>query len=94
MESRCESRCNSSSSNGTESVDRGPLHGVPVSLKDQFDIKGVELNMGYGAYLGRISPENAAIVDLLLALGAIIYVRTNIPQTLMVRIPPLSLTVI
>lgn len=63
---------------------RGPLHGIPVSLKDQFDIKGVELNMGYGAYLGRISKENAAIVDLLEALGAIIYVRTNIPQTLMV----------
>lgn len=40
--------------------------------------------MGYGAYLGRISKENASIVDLLEALGAIIYVRTNIPQTLMV----------
>ncbi|KAK9899619.1 amidase [Cystobasidium minutum MCA 4210] len=62
----------------------GPLHGVPVSLKDQFDIKGVELNMGYGAYLGRISPANASLVDLLEALGAIIYVRTNIPQTLMI----------
>lgn len=50
--------------------------------------------MGYAAYLGRISPENAALVDLLEAMGAIIYVRTNIPQTLMVspfRMPLLVL---
>lgn len=42
--------------------------------------------MGYAALLGRISPENSSLVDLLEANGAIIYVRTNIPQTLMVSI--------
>lgn len=68
----------------TDGLNSGPLHGVPVSLKDQFDIKDVELTMGYAAYLGRISPENSALVDLLEANGAIIYVRTNVPQTLMV----------
>jgi amidase len=62
----------------------GPLHGVPISLKDQFDIKGMELTMGYASYLGRISPENACLVDLLEAAGAVLYVRTNIPQTLMI----------
>ena len=25
----------------------GPLHGLPVSLKDQFHVKGVETSMGY-----------------------------------------------
>lgn len=65
---------------------RGPLHGLPISLKDQFDIKGMELTMGYAAYLGRVSSENASLVDLLEAAGAVLYVRTNIPQTLMVRL--------
>jgi amidase len=38
---------------------------------------------GYASYLGRISPRNAALVDLLLDGGAIIHVRTNVPTTLL-----------
>ncbi|GAA5904101.1 hypothetical protein JCM5296_000334 [Sporobolomyces johnsonii] len=62
----------------------GPLHGVPISLKDQFDIAGTELTMGYVSYLGRISERDSALVRLLLDAGAIIHVRTNVPQTLMI----------
>ncbi|PRQ71419.1 Amidase signature domain-containing protein [Rhodotorula toruloides] len=62
----------------------GPLHGVPVSLKDQFDIAGTELTMGYVSYLGRISPRDSAIVALLRDAGAVFYCRTNVPQTLMI----------
>ncbi|BGP15791.1 hypothetical protein JCM10213_005727 [Rhodosporidiobolus nylandii] len=62
----------------------GPLHGVPISLKDQFDIKGIELTMGYASYLNRISKEDAALVRLLSEAGAILYVRTNVPQTMMI----------
>ncbi|CEQ39499.1 SPOSA6832_01025, partial [Sporobolomyces salmonicolor] len=58
--------------------------GVPISLKDQFDIAGTELTMGYVSYLGRISERDSALVRLLLDAGAIIHVRTNVPQTLMV----------
>ncbi|GAA5849648.1 hypothetical protein JCM8547_000520 [Rhodosporidiobolus lusitaniae] len=62
----------------------GPLHGVPVSLKDQFDIEGLELTMGYAAYLGRVSERDCALVKLLLDAGAVLYVRTNVPQTMMI----------
>ena len=61
----------------------GPLHGLPISLKDQFDISGIELTMGYAAYLGRVSDEDACLVSLLEDAGAVLYVRTNVPQTLM-----------
>ncbi|GAA6006957.1 hypothetical protein JCM10207_009151 [Rhodosporidiobolus poonsookiae] len=61
----------------------GPLHGVPVSLKDQFDIAGTELTMGYVSYLGRISERDSALVALLRDAGAVFHVRTNVPQTLM-----------
>ncbi|GAA6027662.1 hypothetical protein JCM8097_007971 [Rhodosporidiobolus ruineniae] len=62
----------------------GPLHGVPVSLKEQFDIAGVELTMGYASYLNRISPRNSSLAQLLLDAGAVLYVRTNVPQTMMI----------
>ncbi|GAA6047051.1 hypothetical protein JCM3770_004172 [Rhodotorula araucariae] len=62
----------------------GPLHGVPVSLKDQFDIKGTELTMGYAAYLGRISKRDCALVSMLNEAGAVLHCRTNVPQTMMI----------
>lgn len=33
----------------------GPLHGLPISLKDQFDIEGRELTMGFASWLGECS---------------------------------------
>ncbi|KAI4518655.1 amidase [Schizophyllum commune Loenen D] len=61
----------------------GPLHGLPISLKDQFDVAGKECTMGIASWLGRISAEDAALVTVLKNAGAIPYVRTNVPQTLM-----------
>ncbi|KAK4701237.1 amidase, partial [Phenoliferia sp. Uapishka_3] len=61
----------------------GPLHGLPISLKDQICVEGVECNMGYVGWVGRVSKENAVLVTLLLEQGAVIYVHTNIPQSLM-----------
>ncbi|KAL1726399.1 amidase signature domain-containing protein [Schizophyllum commune] len=61
----------------------GPLHGLPISLKDQFDVAGKECTMGIASWLGRISEEDAALVTVLKSAGAIPYVRTNVPQTLM-----------
>ncbi|BGP15790.1 hypothetical protein JCM10213_005728 [Rhodosporidiobolus nylandii] len=61
----------------------GPLHGVPISLKDQFDVEGTELTMGYASYLGRISAQNSSLVELLLDAGAVVHCRTNVPMTLL-----------
>lgn len=54
------------------------------SAQDQFDVEGTELTMGYAAWLGRISPVSCSLVRLLEAAGAVVYVRTNVPQTLMI----------
>ncbi|KWU46948.1 amidase [Rhodotorula sp. JG-1b] len=59
-------------------------YGVPVSLKDQFDIAGTELTQGYVAYLGRISERDSALAALLRDSGAVFHCRTNVPQTLMI----------
>jgi amidase len=61
----------------------GPLHGLPVSVKEHVGIKGLTLNAGYIAWHDRIATENAHILDILLAAGAVLYARTTQPQTLM-----------
>ncbi|KAL4739691.1 amidase signature domain-containing protein [Aspergillus similis] len=62
----------------------GPLHGLPISIKDTFQVKGVHTTVGYVSFLKNgPATENSAMVDLLLDLGAVLYVKTNIPQTMM-----------
>ncbi|PYH91073.1 amidase [Aspergillus ellipticus CBS 707.79] len=70
----------------------GPLHGLPISLKDQFHIPGVETTMGYVGWIntfqgtpndGRNRTSQSQLVTDLLASGAILYVKTSVPMTLM-----------
>ena len=60
----------------------GPLHGLPVSVKDTFNIKGVDSSIGIAALAFKPATSNALLVDLLLKAGAVIHCKTNIPQTL------------
>jgi amidase len=61
----------------------GPLHGLPISLKDTFQIKGYDASLGVAALCFKACTTNSALVEQLLALGAILYCKTNIPQTMM-----------
>ncbi|CAI7563983.1 unnamed protein product [Penicillium pancosmium] len=62
----------------------GPLHGLPISIKDSFNVKGLQSTIGYVEFLKHEpATTNSALVELLLALGAVLYVKTNIPQTMM-----------
>ncbi|KAH7887092.1 amidase signature domain-containing protein [Phlebopus sp. FC_14] len=61
----------------------GPLHGLPISLKDQFTMKGLETIMGYACNIGKFAENDCVLVEMLYDLGAVPFVRTNVPQTLM-----------
>ncbi|CAG8000670.1 unnamed protein product [Penicillium salamii] len=62
----------------------GPLHGVPISLKETFNIKGVHTCLGFTSFLDREPvTHNSVLVDILLEAGAVFYVKTNVPQTMM-----------
>ncbi|EXJ66613.1 uncharacterized protein A1O5_10284 [Cladophialophora psammophila CBS 110553] len=60
----------------------GPLHGLPVSVKDTFNVKGVDTSIGLAYLCEKPATENAPLVSLLLSLGCVIVAKTNIPQTL------------
>ncbi|KAH7069641.1 amidase signature domain-containing protein [Paraphoma chrysanthemicola] len=71
---------------------RGPLHGVPVSLKDQFHVKGVETSMGYVGWIatfegkkgtGKEKVYESEMVTMLRNAGAVLYCKTSVPHTLM-----------
>ncbi|KAH9839323.1 general amidase [Rhodofomes roseus] len=61
----------------------GPLHGLPISLKDMFNVKGVETTVGYASWVGKYAQEDAVIVEALIECGAIPYVKTSVPQSAM-----------
>lgn len=54
----------------------GPLHGLPVSVKDSFDIVGLDSSIGIAALANKPATQNAALVDILLRAGAVLYVKT------------------
>jgi amidase len=54
---------------------RGPLHGVPIAIKDLFFTKGVPATFGSGAYKDFVSDYSATVVDRLVAAGAVILGR-------------------
>ena len=47
----------------------GLLHGIPVSLKDQFRVKGLESTIGYVGLIGQIDEEESIITECLRRAG-------------------------
>lgn len=60
----------------------GPLHGVPVTIKDQFNVRGLPTTFGVARLKNQPAAEDGALVAALRAAGAIILGKTNVPQTL------------
>ncbi|KAJ5390505.1 Acetamidase [Penicillium cataractarum] len=56
----------------------GPLHGLPISLKDQLRVKGLETSMGYVSWLGKYDTTESVLVTLLRKAGAIFYTKTKL----------------
>lgn len=57
--------------------DRGPLHGVPIALKDLIDVGGVPTGYGSSPVFRTHPLRNAILVDRLEAAGAVIVGKTN-----------------
>lgn len=62
---------------------RGPLHGVPVTIKEQYWIKGKKSNTNFKMLKDFIAPEDAVIIDRIRKSGAVILGQTNVPKNLL-----------
>ena len=60
----------------------GPLHGVPMTVKESFNVAGLPTTWGVPAQAGNIAARNAVAVDRLQGAGAVIFGKTNVPQML------------
>jgi fatty acid amide hydrolase len=61
----------------------GPLDGVPITIKECFDVAGQTTTLGIPSWRGCIAPRDAAVVTLLREAGAVILGRTNLSQTML-----------
>ncbi|XP_054973969.1 vitamin D3 hydroxylase-associated protein-like [Sorex araneus] len=62
---------------------RGLLHGVPVSLKDNYQCQGEVSSCGLVAWLDRPAEEDCVIAKVLRSQGAVVFAKTNVPQAMM-----------
>jgi aspartyl-tRNA(Asn)/glutamyl-tRNA(Gln) amidotransferase subunit A len=60
--------------------DRGPLHGVPVSLKDIIDLRGVATTAASKVRHGHLAPDDAPVVARLRDAGAVFVGKTNLHE--------------
>ncbi|MDR3419054.1 MAG: amidase [Nevskia sp.] len=59
---------------------RGPLHGVPVGIKDNIDTVGIRTTGGSALFEDRMPAEDAPVVARLLAAGAVVVGKTNLQE--------------
>ena len=59
---------------------RGPLHGIPVAIKDMIDTRGVRTTGASAVYLDRIPGADAAVVSRLKRAGAILLGKLNMQE--------------
>src|SRR6201993_3288686 len=62
---------------------RGPLHGVPISIKSSLDVEGMRCEAGTRLRAGYVAAKDAVLVSRLKAAGAIVLGVTNTPELLM-----------
>jgi amidase len=58
---------------------KGPLHGLPITIKDTFETAGLRTTAGATIYAQHVPMQNAVAVQRLIDAGAIVFGKTNTP---------------
>ncbi|KAF7557023.1 hypothetical protein G7046_g6156 [Stylonectria norvegica] len=61
----------------------GPLHGIPISVKEHIDMKGLTVNVGFVGWAENVALDDGLLLRCLWKAGCVFYARTTEPQTLM-----------
>ena len=57
----------------------GPLHGLPMTVKEAFDLQGHRTTQGYPPMKDNVAADDALAVQRLKAAGAVVFGKTNVP---------------
>lgn len=60
--------------------ERGPLHGLPIAVKDLANAKGLPTSLGSPLFAGTMPPKDDEMVARMRAAGAIVIGKTNTPE--------------
>lgn len=60
-------------------ADWGPLHGLPMTVKDAYEVEGMVTTGGSPKWKDHVPQANAEVVQRLTAAGAIVFGKTNVP---------------
>jgi amidase len=60
----------------------GPLHGVPMTVKESFDVEGLPTTWGREDLKNNIAARHALSVHRLMGAGAVVFGKTNVPVML------------
>jgi Asp-tRNA(Asn)/Glu-tRNA(Gln) amidotransferase A subunit family amidase len=61
----------------------GPLHGIPYTLKDTFDVSGFDSSLGFSSLSNVPASQDSVLHNTLSRFGGILLAKTNVPQTLL-----------
>ncbi|KAI1822675.1 amidase [Xylaria intraflava] len=62
----------------------GPFHGLPISLKDNFNLRDLDTTLGFTSHIGDAARDEAELVHILIKAGAVVFVKTNVPTAMMI----------
>ncbi|ABD05402.1 Amidase [Rhodopseudomonas palustris HaA2] len=60
----------------------GRLHGLPMTVKESFDVSGLPTSWGTVSYAGNVAKRDADAVARLVGAGAVVFGKTNVPEGL------------
>ncbi len=60
--------------------DRGPLHGIPIGLKDNFDTASVRTTGGANLWANRVPEKDSAVARRLREAGTVLLGKLNLPE--------------
>lgn len=63
---------------------KGPLHGLPISVKEHIHFKDTPASSGLVAWADEYAAKDALVVEIFRTAGAVFHVKTTNPQSLMV----------
>ncbi|GFO10839.1 fatty-acid amide hydrolase 1 [Plakobranchus ocellatus] len=60
--------------------ERGPLHGIPLSVKEAVGVKGYDCTGGISCFIDDLKTEDGVLLQVLINQGAVPFARTNLSQ--------------